>query len=105
MAEVDNPKWEYLKNLLDKVHAIQGAMDKKLNKPANAMDSGKVWTSKTATEWKGHLHDRVKAYNGAVGALDDEVSAMLSATPRKCSQEEADRWHQQVNSYNRTSRY
>ncbi|MEV0581790.1 hypothetical protein [Nonomuraea sp. NPDC050310] len=105
MADVDNPKWEYLKALLDKVQGIQNAMEKKLNKPATAMDSGKVWTSKTATDWKGKLHDKVKAYNTAVGALDDELAAMLAATPRKCSPEEAERWRRQVDSYNRSSRY
>ncbi|WP_084963680.1 hypothetical protein [Thermoactinospora rubra] len=105
MGDVDNPKYEYLKNLQERVHKIQGEMEKKLNKPAAAMDSGKVWTSKTATAWKGRLDENVRAYNTALGALDDELSAVLASTPRKCSQEEADKWYRELNAYNRTMRF
>lgn len=105
MADVDNPKYDYLKNLQTQVQTIQTEMAKKLDKPAVNMESGQVWTSKTATAWKGKLNENVKTYNSALNSLDDEVAAMLSATPRKCSQKEADDWYAQMNSYNRTRRF
>lgn len=105
MAEVDNPKHAYLKGLLTRVQEIQGQLQKKLDKPTSNMESGKVWTSKTATAWKGTLGEKTGAYNGAVNALDDELSAMLERTPAKCSQEEADAWYREQNNYNRTQRF
>lgn len=105
MAEVDNPKYDYLKNLQSTVQQLQSEMAKKLDKPATNMESGQVWTSKTATAWKGKLNENVKTYNSALNSLDDDVSAMLSATPRKCSQKEADAWYAQLNSYNRQRRF
>lgn len=105
MAEVDNPKHAYLKGLLTRVQEIQGQLQKKLDKPNTNMASGKVWTSKTATAWKGTLGEKTGAYNSAVNALDDELTGMLERTPPKCSQAEADAWHREQNSYNRSQRF
>lgn len=79
-------------------------MQKKLDKPNANMESGKVWSSKTATAWKSTLGEKSGAYNSAVKALDGVVSDELEHTPRKCSQAEADAWYQEVGAYNRNKR-
>lgn len=105
MADVDNPKYTFLKNLQDKVHQIQADMSKKMDKPTTNMESGNVWTSKTATKWKGELGGNAKAYNTALNNLDGELSNLLAGTPKKCSQAEADKWYAEQNSYNRNRRF
>jgi len=89
---VTNPLHTYLTNLLARVQKVQERLGKRLDRPAANMASGKVWTSPTATEWGSRLSDQRKAYNSALNSLDEEVSAMLSRTPEKCSEEEARRW-------------
>jgi leucyl aminopeptidase (aminopeptidase T) len=92
VAEVTNPLHTFLTNLLARVHKVQDELSKKMDKPTGNMASGKVWTSPTAKDWGGRLTDQCTAYNSGVGGLSEELAAMLSRTPKTCSEGEAKQW-------------
>lgn len=89
MAEVINPLYTYLTELLQRVQSIQSELNRKLDNPTGNMAGGKVWTGPAAKEWGARLTDQCRAYNSALSSLDEELSAKLASTPKTCSEAEA----------------
>ncbi|GIG82300.1 hypothetical protein Pka01_54270 [Planotetraspora kaengkrachanensis] len=85
MAEVTNPLYSHLTQLLTRVHKVQDELRTKLDNPTKNMAGGGVWTSPTAQQWGGRLSDQRNKYNSAVDRLDDELVAMIARTPENSS--------------------
>ncbi|MGH3390068.1 MAG: hypothetical protein ACRDOO_14460 [Actinomadura sp.] len=90
--QVPNPRHEYLTKLLQQVHQVQDQIQGKLKAPTEAMASGKVWVSPTATSFKSALIFEVNKYNRAVADLGVEVQEELLRTPKRCSVADAKAW-------------
>ena len=88
--KVPNPEYQDLERLRGRIEKAAPAMRSALDSAAQAMGGGKVWIGTTASAWGGEVSGRKQRLASRVQAILDEVDAELRATPRECTQDEAD---------------
>lgn len=89
---VPNPEHADLEKLRVKIMQADPLLRPALDKAAQDMASGKVWTSKAAGTWMREVTGRQQKLGPLVQALIDAVNLQLQTTPRECTLAQAQRY-------------
>lgn len=90
--QVTNPRYAYLRRLLQQVQHIQSQIQGQLRAPTEAMAGGEVWIGPKATDFKNALIFETNKYNRAIADLGTRVQEELNRTPEKCSAADVKLW-------------
>jgi hypothetical protein len=86
---VANPRRQKLESLLSTVRAQKDALATALDKGAQDMGGGKVWTGTTGSAFQAEIEGRKQRLHTQAGKLEGIVNEALSREPEKITASEA----------------
>jgi hypothetical protein len=90
---VANPRRQKLESLLTAVRAQQSALASALDKGAQDMGGGKVWTGTTGSVFQQEIEGRKRSLHTQAGKLEGIVNDALSHEPERITASEARAQH------------
>jgi hypothetical protein len=99
--KVTNPEYTDLENLRSRIATAAPGLKAALDKPAQDMGGGKVWTGPVADTFGQEVSGRKQRLSSLVESLTSAVDAKLRSTPKECTLQEATNYHR----YRRMDRY
>jgi ligand-binding sensor domain-containing protein len=90
---VANPRRQRLESLLSAVRAQAGALASALDKGAQDMGGGRVWTGTTAGAFQQEIEGRKQRLHSQAGKLEGIVNDALASEPEKITASEARAQH------------
>jgi hypothetical protein len=90
---VANPRRQKLQTLLSTVRAQAGALASALDKGAQDMGGGKVWTGTTGSAFQQEIQGRKQKLHDQAGRLEGIVNQALASEPEKITASEARAQH------------
>jgi hypothetical protein len=99
--QVPNPAYQDLEELRGRIVQAAPALRTALDRPAQDLGGGKVWTGTVADGFAQEVIGRKQRLGALVEGLLSAVDAKLAATPRECTQQEAANYRR----YRRLDRY
>jgi uncharacterized protein YukE len=90
---VTNPRRQKLESLLSTVRAQKDALASALDRGAQDMGGGKVWTGTTGSAFQAEIEGRKQKLHTQAGKLEGIVSEALSHEPEKITAAQARAQH------------
>lgn len=90
---VTNPRRQKLESLLSMVRAQKDALASALDRGAQDMGGGKVWTGSTGSAFQAEIEGRKQKLHTQAGKLEGIVSEALSHEPEKITTTQARAQH------------
>jgi uncharacterized protein YukE len=90
---VTNPRRQKLESLLSTVRAQKDALASALDKGAQDMGGGKVWTGTTGSAFQAEIEGRKQKLHTQAGKLEGIVGEALSHEPEKITATQARAQH------------